>query len=347
MRDSFRIPPRNVTRFAVALAALSLGASGPKADPRVVAPARIAAAQPVEVTPSPHVTPYGPPTPSLEHVARTGESMHMLSLRSAAFPSPNRAGALAYVPAGIDPRAPLSVVVFIHGWNGCALSVSSDQPVPCHPQGPRRGHLALMSQLRASNRAAVLVVPQMAMEARSSAYGQLGEPGGMRRFLAEVLTQLEPDLGSHSVEDIQHLVLASHSGGYVTVARLLALDEVRFDEVALFDSLYLQVPVFQHYITAHLDRFAPGAEQPLRFVSLYREGGTMSSTRALERLVAQPVQRHSPAISVLSRRTPSRLTLDEARAPIVFARVNGDHQQAVRLNLSTVLQSSGIPEIVR
>lgn len=345
MRPFVRVSTRSLTR-AVSAAAIALGSTLLRADPRRPV-GQQGAAQPAEHVVSSVVrVPDGPPLPEESPTRYTAESIHLLQSSAAPFPSARHPGALVYVPAGIDTAAPLSVVVFIHGWNGCARAVASDVPIPCHEQGPRRGSLGLVSQVRASRRAAVLVIPQMAFEARSSASGQLGDPGGMERFLRDVLTQMAPNLGTHGIADIQHLVLASHSGGYITVARLLSLHELRYDEVAMFDSLYLPLPPFQGFLLANAARLAPGAEHPLRFVSLYREGATMASTRDVERLVTPSLRTQSPGMTVVSRRAPiARVTEAEASASLVFARVPGDHQQAVRWNLATVLAASGIGEV--
>ena len=40
-------------------------------------------------------------------------------LKSAAFRTPGAPSVIVHAPPGFDPRAPLHLVVFLHGYNGC------------------------------------------------------------------------------------------------------------------------------------------------------------------------------------------------------------------------------------
>ncbi len=357
MRTVLRIPfptlPRRVLLGVVVLLSANLSLAFSHLAPQVKWPARtVATAVPrrrVVLARSRRVT-VAPPKAlaartAVPAPARTMEETRMLTLEHGAFPGRRAPDALVYVPAGIDPAQPLNVVVFIHGWNGCAASVSADVPTECHPDGTRRGPLALVSQVRTSGAAAVLVVPQMGLEARSSDPGRFREPGFFRAFLAEVLSQMEPTLGRHRVEDLGRVVLASHSGGYVTLLQVLSHGDVPVDEIALFDSLYDGSDRVLAWVADHADRFDPASARPVRLVSVYRGGATEASTEELGRGAVEVLRREGHPEWVLRRRTEGTVTAAEAHAPVVLARVPGNHQQAVRWNLATVLAGAGMPVV--
>lgn len=292
----------------------------------------------VEAAPAREAVPtvaLGQPVPS----DRTVEGTYPLHLASGAFPGHRWPDALVYVPAGIDKRAPLRVAVFFHGWNGCAASVSADVPTPCHEGGTRRGALGLISSVRRSGTPTVLIVPQLRMEARSSASGQLGREGGLRALVSEVLEQMTPQLGTHTVDDLGHVTLAAHSGGYVTALAALQRGGVAVDTVALFDAFYTGGGEFFAWITDHQEDFRATAERPKRFVSAFRtDGGTAGASLSLWRSLRKPFRAagQEGELYLRSART-AVLTTEEAAHGVVLGRVPGDHQQAARWNFHTVL----------
>jgi len=270
--------------------------------------------------------------------------VHALHLEHAPFPAQRAPGAVVYVPPGLAPGDHLSVVVFVHGWDGCAAAVASDVAIPCRPGGTRRGALGLVSNFRASGVRALLVVPQMALERRSSDSGRWSRPGEFRLFLQEVLDAMAPKIGVQGVDDLHRVVVAAHSGGYVTALTLLEKGGVAIDQVALFDAFYGGIPQVAGWIEDNLPRFDPEHYRPLRFVSVYREGGAASTSRALHRRVHPAFAAVGRAGDVLLRdRTVARLTEADAARPVSLVRVPGDHQQAARWNFVAMLRSAALP----
>lgn len=269
----------------------------------------------------------------------TEESTHALRLQHAAFPRSSAPGALVFIPAGVDRSRPLDVVIFFHGYNGCAAAVASPEPIPCHPGGPRRGALDLIGQFRASGRAAVLIIPQLALESQLGAPGQLGLRGGLRRMLQETLDALASQLGAQAVDALGSVRVMAHSGGYEAALAVLHRGEVEVQQVAFFDALYTGIPTLSAWLV-------PGLRDPFlgrRFVSVFREGAAAAGSRQLDRVLrAQGFGGY-----VRRRSVPGRVTEEEARAPVALLQADGDHQQVLRRNLAAVLRGSGLAELRR
>lgn len=275
------------------------------------------------------VTPRTSPPPTF-----TTESVRALRLEHAAFPALSAPGAVVFVPAGIDRTRRLEVLVFFHGFNGCALAVAAPEPIPCHPDGPRRGALDLIHQVRASGRAVVLVIPQLAMEATRGDAGQLGRDGGLRRLLAEVLAAIEPEVGAQRVEDLGRVLFAVHSGGYEAALAALQRGGVDVGHVAMFDALYTGIPQVAAWLAPSL-RAGDGTR---RFVSVYGASAAAAGSRELDRQLKEL----GLANVVRRRSTPGDVTLEESLAAVALLRAQGDHQQVLRRNFAMVLRGSGL-----
>lgn len=166
---------------------------------------------------------------------------------------------LLSVPARFDPGRPGTMVVYLHG-NQATL------------ERDVRGRQRVPRQVEASGLNAVLVAPQLAVDALDSSAGRFWESGYFAEFLAEAAGRLaELSGGRVSPGDVNRLrvVLVAYSGGYLPAA--FALDRGGADDriagVLLLDALY-----------AEPERFAAWVERRRRttfFVSAYS-----ASTRA-------------------------------------------------------------------
>jgi hypothetical protein len=283
------------------------------------------------------VAPASQSTRTRDEALLTVEATVPLRLQSAAFPSQPVPGALAYVPAGVDTGHPLHVVVFFHGWNGCAAAVASDEQIPCRPGGPRRGSLDLIGQFRASGRAAVLLIPQLGLETQRGDPGQLGARDGLRRFLDESLTALAPQLGAHRVDELASVSVVAHSGGYEAAYAVLRQGGVEVQRVAFFDATYTGIPTLAGWLR-------PSLENPFldrRFVSVFGRGAAGAGSRQLQRLL----RADGHGGEVFLRSAPGRVTEDDLRRPVSLLHSDGDHQQVLRRNLVTVLRAMGLPAV--
>ena len=84
---------------------------------------------------------------------------------------------LLHIPRGFDASRPAVMVLFFHG-HGATL----ERDVHLRQQLPR--------QISESGMNAVLVAPQLAVDARDSSPGKLWEPEGVKRFMAEAANKL-------------------------------------------------------------------------------------------------------------------------------------------------------------
>jgi hypothetical protein len=120
---------------------------------------------------------------------------------------------------------------------------------------------ALREQLHESKQNALLVVPQLALNAADSDPGKLDEKGGLERLLRELVKELkrpkiQKALGKATLETLagpNMLCLSAHSGGYRAAAACLARGRRRVHETYLFDSLYGEVDTFRRWVVAKKD----------------------------------------------------------------------------------------------
>lgn len=157
-------------------------------------------------------------------------------LQLATAPNPSHPEVLVHAPAGFDPRGPVHVAVFLHGWNNCVRVLAGSHGADLVAQFDRAGVNAL------------LVLPQFAFDMASSDPGRLGEPGAFRAMLADVLSS--PELsdvlgGPRALLDLGRVVVLAHSGGFVAAANVLAHGQVDVHELHLLDALYHDLPAFE------------------------------------------------------------------------------------------------------
>jgi len=209
---------------------------------------------------------------------------------SAPFPHPKRANGHAYkgklytaaehysdstvaifIPKGFRETGKIDFVVHFHGWQNNVESVL--------------GQYKLIEQLVASGRNAVLVVPQGPWKAPDSFGGKLEDPGGFKRFMAEVVETLRQRSNlTNKNFGIGQIVLSGHSGGYQVISAILDHGGLtpQVHEVWLFDALYAQTPRFLAWID----------KKQGRFIDIYTErGGTKDDS---EQLMATLKQRGTP-----------------------------------------------------
>lgn len=152
----------------------------------------------------------------------------------------NDSRVLVHIPENFDVRKPGVIVVFFHG-NGATLErdVRDRQLVP--------------QQVSDSRVNAVLLAPQMAVDAADSSAGKFWQPGGFKRFIAESaehLAQLYGDPRAAKAFADMPIVIVGYSGGFLPTAWSLDVgglsDHVR--GVILLDAVYGQLDKFASWI---------------------------------------------------------------------------------------------------
>jgi hypothetical protein len=147
---------------------------------------------------------------------------------------------LVHVPDGFDARKPGVIVVFFHG-NGATLErdVRDRQLVP--------------QQISESGVNAVLLAPQLAVDAADSSAGKFWQPGGFKRFMDESvahLARLSGDPKSAQAFANMPIVIVGYSGGFLPTAWSLEVGGVtsRVRGVVLLDAVYGELDKFASWI---------------------------------------------------------------------------------------------------
>src|ERR1700687_5393756 len=147
---------------------------------------------------------------------------------------------LMHVPENFDIRKPGVIVVFFHG-NGATLErdVRDRQLVP--------------QQISASGVNAVLLAPQLAVDAADSSAGKFWQPGGLKRFVAESADHLARLYGDPSAAKAfanMPVVIVGYSGGFVPAAWSLEVGGLghRVRGVFLLDAVYGELDKFASWI---------------------------------------------------------------------------------------------------
>lgn len=159
----------------------------------------------------------------------------------------NDSRVLVHVPEHFDVRKPGVIVVFFHG-NGATLErdVRDRQLVP--------------RQITDSGANAVLLAPQMAVDAADSSAGKFWQPGGFKRFMtesAEHLARVTGDPNSASAFANMPIVIVGYSGGFLPTAWSLEVGGIsdRVRGVVLLDAVYGEMDKFASWIESHRSSF--------------------------------------------------------------------------------------------
>ena len=154
---------------------------------------------------------------------------------------------LLHVPKGFDIRRPSMLIVYFHG-HGAKLAddVYLRQQVP--------------AQISTSGVNAVLVAPQLAVNAADSSPGKLWQPGGFARFIGEAAQQLAKLHGDpRSVKSFAEMpvVIVAYSGGYQAAAWSVHHGGLgkRLRGVVLFDALYGDLDIFADWVATQKSAF--------------------------------------------------------------------------------------------
>lgn len=154
---------------------------------------------------------------------------------------------LVHVPEHFDVRKPGVIVVFFHG-NGATLErdVRDRQLVP--------------RQISESGANAVLLAPQMAVDAADSSAGKFWQPGGFKRFMAESaehLARLYGDPATARTFANMPIVIVGYSGGFLPTAWSLEVGGIsdRVRGVVLLDAVYGELDKFASWMGSHRNGF--------------------------------------------------------------------------------------------
>jgi hypothetical protein len=154
---------------------------------------------------------------------------------------------LVHVPENFDARKPGVIVVFFHG-NGATL------------ERDVRDRQLLPQQITDSGVNAVLLAPQLAVDAADSSAGKFWQPDGFKRFMAESaeqLAKLSGDPASARAFAKMPIVIVGYSGGFLPTAFSLDVGGIssRVRGVVLLDAVYGQLDKFASWIANNRSGF--------------------------------------------------------------------------------------------
>src|SRR6185437_1284228 len=204
---------------------------------------------------------------------------------------------LMHVPETFDIKKPGVIVVFFHG-NGATLErdVRDRQRVP--------------EQISDSGVNAVLLAPQLAVDAADSSAGKFWQPGGLKRFVAESadhLASLYGDPRTAKAFADMPVIIVGYSGGFVPTAWSLEVGGLgnRVRGVFLLDAVYGELDKFASWVENNRSGF---------FVSSYthytapRDHELMRMLREKGIAVAEDMDRPLKPGSVVFVETPEGVT---------------------------------------
>jgi len=154
---------------------------------------------------------------------------------------------LMHVPENFDIKKPGVIVVFFHG-HGAKLErdVRDRQLVP--------------QQISQSGANAVLLAPQLAVDAADSSAGKFWQPGGLKRFVSESADHLARLYGDPSAAKTfanMPVIIIGYSGGFVPTAWSLEVGGLgnRVRGVVLLDAVYGELDKFASWVANNRSGF--------------------------------------------------------------------------------------------
>jgi hypothetical protein len=209
----------------------------------------------------------------------------------------NDSRVLVHVPENFDVHRPGVIVVFFHG-NGATLErdVRDRQQVP--------------QQISDSGVNAVLLAPQLAVDAADSSAGKFWQPGGFKSFMDEAANDLARLTGDPSAAKAfanMPIVIVGYSGGFLPTAWSLEVGGIsdRVRGVVLLDAVYGQLDKFAGWIEHNRSGF---------FVSAYthytarHDRDLMTMLRDKGIAISDDMDRAARPGSVVFVQTPEGLT---------------------------------------
>ena len=225
----------------------------------------------------------------------------------------------------------VSALVHFHGHNS-----NAERAITAH---------ALREQLVDSRQNAILVVPQLALNAADSSCGKLASPGALSRLLGGAVSSAAR-FGRKTLADsrfperprLGRVCVSAHSGGYYAAACGLRHGGVDVSETYLFDALYAESEVFRQWV---LERRGEPVTSRHKLVSYFTSG---AQTEPLNNGLRTALERSGVLVSEEMREGElSRRNL--SRADAVFVRTQVAHSSVTwETNaLRDVLYASMLP----
>ncbi|HEY7608272.1 MAG TPA: hypothetical protein VIF14_03495 [Alphaproteobacteria bacterium] len=151
---------------------------------------------------------------------------------------------LFHAARGFDPKKPSRLVLFLHG-HGSEIEATAGRD------------LDLPGQLDRSGINAVLIAPQLALNAQESVPGKFVEPGRAAAFADEAASVLRSMLGGDAAAWRRApIVIVAYSGGYRTAAQIVDRGglEGRIEGVILLDAVFGDAGIYAAWLARNHHR---------------------------------------------------------------------------------------------
>lgn len=255
-----------------------------------------------------------------------------VTLDHAAYAHIGVPSAMVHVPAGFDADRPLRLVVFLHGYDGCAPVLMGEGAVACRVgDRPRDGWGLAREHARAGTNT-LFVIPQLALLKRDGDPGCFARTGCFRRFVEELLGRpLLPHLHRpRSLDDVEGITLVAHSAGFESALAIIEHGQVdeRLRHVVLLDALYAGTARFARWLSSSQD-----ARRRLVSIHLGR-GKTAHNSERLAARLRRALGRD--AVAVVGH---EQLSAAVGRRRAVIARGRGPHRRVPQRYLSQLVRA--------
>ena len=151
---------------------------------------------------------------------------------------------LFHAVRGFDPAKPFRLVLFLHG-HGSEIERTVAREID------------LPGQVDRSGANAVLIAPQMALDASESAPGKFVEPGRAAAFIDEAQAVLQKTLGgAPEAWRRAPIVIAAYSGGYRAAGQILARGGLdgRIEGLVMLDAFYADAGIYAGWLARNQHR---------------------------------------------------------------------------------------------
>jgi hypothetical protein len=146
----------------------------------------------------------------------------------------NDSSVLIIVPPQLKFAGNIDVIFWFHGWRNNIDSAAA--------------YFELVKQFMASNRNAILVLPETTKNAPDSYGGKLEQKDIFKNLLNDIMHELKTEKIIGKRTKAGSIVLAGHSGAFRVMAYVLQNGGIEVSQVILFDGLYSQVDKYSAWI---------------------------------------------------------------------------------------------------
>jgi len=157
---------------------------------------------------------------------------------------------LIIAPKNLDAKKKVDMIFWFHGWRNNVDNTAS--------------YYQLTRQFIASNRNAVLVLPEAAKDAADSYAGKLEKPGVFKALVNDVLDSLKARNIIGASCQTGHILLGGHSGGGRVIGKIVSNGQMEISEIMLFDAMYSETETFLAWLKADASH---------RFIDMYTDFG--------------------------------------------------------------------------